>query len=66
MIHTSMYMQFNIGEAVNFAPFDWLPFGGEAEDRYRRYAREPVFSHVRLLFTLLHNKDVLQPKEQQV
>ncbi len=28
---------------------------GEAEERYRRYARESVFSHQRLLFTLWHN-----------
>eukprot|EP01039_Chlorochromonas_danica_P004523 gene4523-4961_t len=56
---------FNVGEAVNFASFDWLPYGGVAEERYRMFAREPIFSHQRLLFTLLHNKDQLSTSEQR-
>lgn len=35
--------QFNCGEAVNFATSDWLRAGGEAEERYRSFARESVF-----------------------
>jgi hypothetical protein len=51
--------QFNVGEAVNFASHDWLLRGSEAEQRYRHFARESVFSHQRLLFTLLnHSQDL--------
>jgi hypothetical protein len=34
--------------------------GGEAEERYRLYARNSVFSHQRLLFTLLHHKTEIE------
>lgn len=35
-------VQFNVGEAVNFAPTDWLLAGGEADRRYRSFGREAV------------------------
>jgi hypothetical protein len=54
--------QFNVGEAVNFATYDWLKFGVEAEERYRLVARNSVFSHQRLLFTLLHHKKQVDPQ----
>ena len=52
--HCGFSYGFNCGEAVNFAPPDWLPFGDDAERRYRTCSipRHSVFSHVRLLFTL--------------
>ena len=40
---------------MNFACSDWLVAGGAAEERYRAFGRESVFSHQRLLFTLLHH-----------
>jgi len=46
-----------VGEAVNFASHDWLIAGGESEERYRQFGRMSVFSHHRLLFTLLQNQD---------
>ena len=52
---STLYVQFNCGEAVNFACSDWLVAGGAAEERYRSFGRESVFSHQRLLFTLLHH-----------
>lgn len=55
--HAGFSTGFNVGEAVNFATADWLPSGAEAEERYRLFGRESVFSHQRLLFTLLYNKD---------
>ena len=54
--HAGFSYGFNVGEAVNFATYDWLASGGEAEERYRTFARNSVFSHQRLLFTLLHHK----------
>jgi histone demethylase JARID1 len=55
------FPQFNCGEAVNFACSDWLVSGGHAEERYRGFGRESVFSHQRLLFTLLHHRQELVP-----
>lgn len=53
--HCGFSYGFNVGEAVNFALVDWLPFGADADFRYRNspIPRPSVFSHVRLLFTLL-------------
>lgn len=53
--HCGFSYGFNCGEAVNFALDDWLGFGGEAEEKYRLIARQSVFSHQRLLFTLFEN-----------
>jgi len=54
--HCGFSYGFNCGEAVNFSSFDWLPYGVESVDRYRRYARESVFSYTRLLFTIWQNR----------
>jgi hypothetical protein len=44
---------------VNFATCDWLPFGADADERYRVMGRSSVFSHDRLLFVLAnHLEDV--------
>jgi len=57
--HGGFSYGFNIGEAVNFATADWLAKGSEAELRYRHFGRPAVFSHVRLLFTLVvHINDI--------
>ena len=52
--HCGFSYGFNCGEAVNFASPDWLPFGHEADFKYRTASipRTSVFSHARLLFTL--------------
>jgi histone demethylase JARID1 len=42
----------NVGEAVNFAPHDWIAYGADANERYRSFARPAVFSHDRLTFTM--------------
>lgn len=54
--HAGFSYGFNVGEAVNFATFAWTPFGPEADERYRLFARPSVLSYVRLFFTLLHNE----------
>jgi histone demethylase JARID1 len=53
--HCGFSYGFNIGEAVNFAPVDWLGFGTEAEESYRLLGRETVISNQRMMFTLLHH-----------
>lgn len=54
--HCGFSYGFNCGEAVNFATPDWLLAGSESEERYRVFSRSSVFSHHRLLFTLLQNQ----------
>ena len=43
-------MGFNCAEAVNFAPPDWLRFGGAACQRYRSFRKPSLLSHEWLLF----------------
>jgi len=57
--HCGFSYGFNCGEAVNFATPDWLKGGSEADERYRSFSRNSVFSHQRLLFTLLNHKSEL-------
>ena len=47
----------NIGEAVNFAPQDWLTCGSQANERYRSFGRPSVFAQNRLLFTMAYHLD---------
>ncbi len=44
--HAGFSYGFNCGEAVNFAPSDWLKFGEEAEENYRLVARPSVFRYI--------------------
>jgi histone demethylase JARID1 len=55
--HGGFSMGPNIGEAVNFATPDWIKAGAEANERYRSFARQTVFSHDRLTFTLAQYLD---------
>ncbi|RAL43457.1 hypothetical protein DM860_012598 [Cuscuta australis] len=41
---------FNCSEAVNFAPFDWLPHGQLAVERYSEFHRKTAISYDKLLF----------------
>jgi hypothetical protein len=63
--HCGFNYGFNINEAVNFATPDWLSLGAEAEERYRLLARGSVFSHHRLLFTLLYHLEKEEDEEKQ-
>ena len=45
----------NIGEAVNFASSDWIPYGADANEKYRTNQRPAVFSHDRLVYTLANH-----------
>ena len=42
-------MGLNCAEAVNFAPPDWLRFGGPSVERFRTFRKQPVLSHAWLL-----------------
>lgn len=53
--HSGFSMGPNIGEAVNFASNDWVTHGGEANEKYRSFARPSVFSHDRLAFTMANH-----------
>ncbi len=46
-----------MAEAVNFAPADWLPFGTQSIRRYKKYKKNPVFSHEELLVKTLSKDD---------
>lgn len=50
--HAGFSYGYNVAEAVNFSSVDWVRYGREAIDRYRRFARPSVFSHERLVLTL--------------
>ncbi|KAK9859853.1 hypothetical protein WJX84_002544 [Apatococcus fuscideae] len=52
--HCGFSHGWNCSEAINFAPFDWLPKGFEAVGKYCKMGgkRKPLFSHDRLVFEL--------------
>ncbi|GJP85744.1 hypothetical protein CLOP_g15845 [Closterium sp. NIES-67] len=57
----------NCAEAVNFAPCDWLPWGGLSVERYRLFRRKSILSHEEMLCVLLMNKQRgLLPGEREV
>uniref|UniRef100_M1AQW0 Transcription factor jumonji family protein n=4 Tax=Solanum tuberosum TaxID=4113 RepID=M1AQW0_SOLTU len=47
--HAEFDSGFNCYEAVNFAPFDWLPHGQNAVELYREQDRKTSISHDKLL-----------------
>lgn len=51
--HAGFNAGFNIAEAVNIAPVDWLPFGQKCVESYSRLKKAPVFSHQLLLLNAL-------------
>lgn len=53
--HSGFSLGPNVGEAVNFATYDWISFGSDANERYRSFARPAVFSHDRLTFTMANH-----------
>eukprot|EP01113_Clastostelium_recurvatum_P018013 TRINITY_DN2125_c0_g1_i1.p1 TRINITY_DN2125_c0_g1~~TRINITY_DN2125_c0_g1_i1.p1 ORF type:complete len:842 (+),score=204.27 TRINITY_DN2125_c0_g1_i1:177-2702(+) len=50
--HAGFSHGFTVGEAVNFAPADWLPFGAQSIEHYRNIPRSGVFSHEQLVMML--------------
>ncbi|UZJ55481.1 hypothetical protein CBS101457_004801 [Exobasidium rhododendri] len=57
--HSGFNHGFNLNEAVNFAPSDWIDFGLKSVQRYQKYKQNPVFSHDELIVTIFqHNQSV--------
>ncbi|KAJ3320200.1 hypothetical protein HDV06_005444 [Boothiomyces sp. JEL0866] len=54
--HAGFNHGFNICEAVNFAPLDWLPFGRDCVKLYAQFGKQPVFSHEELLLTTAQSR----------
>jgi hypothetical protein len=53
--HGGFSLGFNCGEAVNFALPDWIPFGRDASECYRKSKRPASISNERLLMTVASN-----------
>ncbi|KAL9242822.1 hypothetical protein vseg_016785 [Gypsophila vaccaria] len=47
--HGGFNLGLNCAEAVNFAPADWLPYGGFGSELYQRFHKPAVLSHEELL-----------------
>ena len=51
-------LQFNCGEAVNFATSDWVRYGVQCVQRYRQWRRPSPLSHDHLMWRLAkHGED---------
>lgn len=53
--HGGFNFGLNCAEAVNFAPADWLPYGGFGAELYQHYRRAAVLSHEELLCVVAKN-----------
>lgn len=49
--HAGFNHGFNFNEAVNFAPFDWEPYGLAGVERLKEFRKQSCFSHDELLWT---------------
>jgi hypothetical protein len=58
--HAGFNQGFNIAEAVNFAPTDWLPLGADCVKLYTHYKKLPVFSHEEMVLRTIDNGFGLQ------
>jgi hypothetical protein len=54
--HAGFSHGFTVGEAVNFAPVDWIPHGRSCLTRYRKRGGRPsVFNHEKLICDMARN-----------
>ncbi|XP_042755889.1 lysine-specific demethylase JMJ17 isoform X2 [Lactuca sativa] len=53
--HGGFNFGLNCAEAVNFAPADWLPYGGFGAELYQHYRKPAVLSHEELLCVVAKN-----------
>jgi hypothetical protein len=51
--HSGFNTGFNVAEAVNFAPANWLPHGSDAVAKYRSQGKPVSLSHDQVLVTLV-------------
>ncbi len=54
---------FNIAEAVNFGPPDWIPYGTDVLEKYRKDRKAATLSHDNLLVSLVQG--AVQVAEKQ-
>lgn len=54
--HGGFNQGFNVNEAVNFAPPDWVDWGTESVKVYKKFHKPPVFSHDELLLKVATTK----------
>jgi hypothetical protein len=59
--HAGFNQGFNLAEAVNFAPADWLSFGRHCIENYKRLKRHSVFSHDELLCRMAMSAENIDP-----
>eukprot|EP00258_Populus_trichocarpa_P036652 XP_024452671.1 lysine-specific demethylase 5B isoform X1 [Populus trichocarpa] len=55
--HGGFNFGLNCAEAVNFAPADWLPYGGFGAELYKNYHKTAVLSHEELLCVVAKQGD---------
>ena len=56
--HAGFNYGYNVAEAVNVAPADWLPFGARCHENYGAHAKPPVFSHAELLCNIARDEQL--------
>lgn len=58
--HSGFNTGFNCAEAVNFGPPDWLPYGTDIAEKYRRDGKAITLSHDALLVALVSTAEAVK------
>lgn len=63
--HAGFNTGFNVAEAVNFGPPDWLRWGSYIVEKYRREGRPATLSMDALLISLVRAAPDVQKREER-